>query len=707
MRFDLKIFASLAIAVALSACGGGGGDPGTIGGEGGTNAGTNTGTGSLTQATMTISISSASVSSAAPANVTATLRDKAGAALAGQVVTFTVPETLAKTNAISALTNSNGQAVVVLSPLSTTAAGAGYVIGSASVAGDEISAQIGFQVNATPVTLAFDALTSGFQLSAYGQTTLRLAVNGANIGSPVNISLDSACVTDSKAVLSKNLTFTATTNLVDIQYRDMGCGGTGRVSDQLRASVVGAATSASISIPLTAPNVASIGFVSASPERIYIKSTGFDDHSTVVFKVLDASGNPLQEQEVSMVLLTGSGDVTMEGLAVGNEFKTKSDALGQVYARVNSGTQPTPVRIQATVSLAGGQAVSTVSSNLSVGVGLPSQLNFSLSQGTRNIEGYNREGTPNTYTIIASDRNGNPVPAKTAINFVTEGGQIESSAQTAWVNGISRASVNFVSAEPRPVDGRVTVTAYALGEESFLDSNGNNIWDAGELYQDLGDVFKDRNFNGVYNSAEDEYVPLKISNSDLCTPSTELLALDPSIPSVPGTCSRSWSGAGQVYVRRALVTVFSTSDARPLWSDTDGLCSAESVSLINTDTGSKGTYSRLQSGAVWYTGDFDVKSVSLPLIVADANSSRLNPMAAGTTVSASTPTEKVTVSVAGSPVPSTTEASNASVVVSFADGAPVEAVIIVNFTSPSGLVTGYSITVKRSAKPVTNCPGVI
>ena len=63
--------------------------------------------------------------------------------------------------------------------------------------------------------------------------------------------------------------------------------------------------------------------------------------------------------------------------------------------------------------------------------GLPSQLNFSVSQATINIEGYKIQGTPNTYTVIASDRLGNPVPDGTAINFIAEGGQIQAIRQKA------------------------------------------------------------------------------------------------------------------------------------------------------------------------------------------------------------------------------------------------------------------------------------
>ena len=286
-----------------------------------------------------------------------------------------------------------------------------------------------------------------------------------------------------------------------------------------------------------------------------------------------------------------------------------------------------------------------MSSNLSVAVGLPSQLNFSLSQGTKNIEGYNIDGTTNTYQIIAADRSGNPVPAGTSINFVTEGGQVEAIKQTQIVNGIARTVANFVSSEPRPVDGRVTITAYALGEESFLDVNGNNARDAGEPFQDLGNIFKDRNFDGVYDSAVDEFVPLAVNNSSACTaPANNLLLLNTSIPSVPGTCDGAWSGAGQVYVRRAAETVLSTSAARPLWANTQRprRVAAARSSCRSARCPTQTAQFTLVAGDTWYGGG----SGTLSFIVADANPGsiaqglrpRLNPMAAGTVISASSPT---------------------------------------------------------------------
>jgi hypothetical protein len=676
---------------------------------------------------LRLRIDSTSISSASPTNVTATLTDATGAAVPGQVVTFAVVRGLARTNVATALTKpGSGDAVVVLAPASPTGAGADEVTATVSYAGKTLSETKGFEINATSVAISFTALPAGFRLAEYGQTPLTVNISGASVGSPVNISVSSSCISQGKATLSPS-TFTATSSSVVLQYRDNGCGAL-QTTDEIQAVVVGAANTAQLSLPLSRPGVSSLGFVSASPEQIFLRGSGFTEASVVTFEVRDAAGNPLKGESVDLVLLTGAGDVRMEGKAVGEVFTAQSDALGRVAVRVNSGTQPTPVRIRATITLPSGVAVSTVSSNLSVGIGLPSQLNFSLSQGTKNIEGYSIDGTTNTYQIIAADRVGNPVPAGTSINFVTEGGQVEAIRQIQIANGIARTTANFVSSEPRPVDGRVTITSYALGEESFLDLNGNNIYDPGEPFQDLGNVFKDRIFDGSYDPAVDEYVPLGINNSSACAAiGNPLLDLNASMPSVPATCDGVWSGAGKVYVRRATETVLSTSSARTLWASTTGLdasCGQLKLQVGPTVIQTYDKFTPLTGSDTWYSAG--QASGSLNFIVADANPGKLkagvdsssptfdpnadyaqfprfNPMAAGTLVSAVTPTTGLKVTVGGgSPVPNTSEASLASVAFNFESGT-TSGIVFVTFLSPSGLGTTYGINLTTATRP-SICP---
>lgn len=660
---------------------------------------------------LTLTASSTTVSSASPAQIRAVLKDARGNPVAGQVVTFKVVRSLAMTGVPTALTNANGEAFTTVTPAAYTSKGADEVTASVSYGGRVLEKTVGFQFNATDITLAFGALPGGFNLSAYGQTSLVLNATGASVGSPVSVTLTSACVTSGKATISPS-TATMTSGSLTVQYQDSGCGAL-QASDAVQAAVPASASTASLTVPLTMPSVSSLGFVTASPEQIYLKGSGLGESSLVTFVVRDSAGNALPNQNVSLSLLTGAGGVTMEDQPVGTAVSRTSDAQGRVSVRINSGTVPTPVRVQASLTVGvgfGATTVSTVSSNLSVAVGLPSQLNFSLSQQTINIEGFNIDGTTNTYNIIAADRSGNPVPAGTTINFRAEGGQIQASAQTQIVSGIARTSVNFVSAQPKPADGRVTITAYALGEESFEDLNGNNVYDPGEPFQDLGNIFFDRRFNGVYEAGEDEFLSLGISGSSACVaPANSRLALGVDIPSRPGTCEGVWSGAGQVYVRRATETVMSTSAARPLWASTGGSsgnrglsASCQTVALQpGSDPATALNYPRV-AGDTWYTGSS--ASDSLVLIVADANGTRLNPMAAGTTIAASTTSTGLTVTLdGGSPVPSTSEASIAGLSFNFEAGT-TSGLITVRFTSPSGTTSSVAIPVVNGNRPSICAP---
>jgi hypothetical protein len=285
------------------------------------------------------------------------------------------------------------------------------------------------------------------------------------------------------------------------------------------------------------------------------------------------------------------------------------------------------------------------------------------------------------------------------------------------------------------VDGRITIVSYALGEESFVDLNGNNTYDPGvpgEPFQDLGNVYKDRVYDGFYDARDEEFIPLEINNAAVCAnPNSDLLLLNAYTPTVPGTCDGRWSGAGQVYVRRAVETVLSSSSARPLWGNTSRLESTCNKVLLQDGPGRNDTrlYTRVL-GDTWYGGAGGV----LTFIAADANPGRLkpitqwtgpvingsptfdpltdydyfprlNPMAAGTVVSAEAVTTGLTVTVAGgSPIPDTLEASFVGIGYTFSDPAVSAGTVAVTFRSPSGVATTYTVNILRSSTPPSTCP---
>jgi hypothetical protein len=682
MRF-IKGMLAIALALVLAACGSGGCDAGSSPLTGATTCGTTTtggGTTTATAPTIALAISSSTVTIASPATVTAVVTDSAGP-VSGAVVTFS---SVAGSGAFTpssgtALTNANGIAVISLSPVSPSANGADQIVASVSVNGQTVSASKGYQLAASNVTVAgFSTDVDGGSLGPYGQANVTATVTGA-AGSPVSMTVTSACVSKGKATISP-ASATTTTGTANFTYKDNGCGAT-QITDDLQLAITGSPATATRAISLTSPAATSIGFVSASPATIYLKGSGLAESSEVKFIVKDTAGNALPNQSVSMELTTLTGGITIQGGSV--PVTRLSDSSGQVSVLVNSGTVPTPVRVKATVG-----AYSTLSSNLTIGVGLPSQINFSFAQATINIEGFNYIDTPNTYTVIASDRSGNPVPDGTTMNFTTEGGQIQSSRFIALTNGIARADAAFVSALPHPDDGRVTVIAYALGEESFKDQNGNNVYDSGEPFQDLGNIYRDRNFDGVFQVADDEYVSLDLSGSGACVVSSDpILSLDRTIPTIAGTCDGAW---GRAYVRRATETVLSTSSSDPVWPPGSPYVAfaSSTLNLRNSPSTTLATYSRVAGSTITGAG----LTGGFAILVRDSNSVRLNPVAAGSVIGVAA-TKGLTVLVTGgSPVPSTADATLAGISYEF-DATTISGTITINVTSPKGLTTGIPVRI--------------
>lgn len=700
------------MALALAACGGGGGSAGDSGFGGGGGGGG--GGGTTPPATITVELSSTTVTSAAPATVRATLRNRAGQALPGYVVTFSSTLGLGAFSAPSALTDANGVASVQVQPASASSTGADTVTARASVDGTEISAGTGFQLTATNVTLtSFTADVS--TLAAYGQTSLTVQLAGTTAGAPVNVVATSSCVANGKASLTPN-TVTTTTGRAVFTYRDNGCGAVA-TSDSVQMSVTGTTITGAVALTLTSPAASAIAFVSSDPETIYLKGSGYVENANVKFRVNDANGAGLPGRQVSFDLTSFAGGLLLDG---GNSAVTKStDANGEVIVRVNAGTVPTPVRVKAQLT---GSSIGTVSSNLAVAVGLPSQLNFSLSAQTLNMEGFDTDGVSNSFNIIASDRLGNPVPAGTAINFVSESGQVQAIRLTEVQNGLARASANYLSSSPRPADGRFTLVAYALGEKSFLDTNGDNVYNAGEPFQDLGDIFLDRLFNfsppnGGYNSTEDQFISLGNSGSTACVPAASpLLALSVNTPSRPGSCNGIW---GSAYVRKAIQVVLSTSAARLTWipgalnsnSQKVESCPA-SIRLIdsyNADDTPVTTQRSIVAGTSYLVRGPQGSSGSLSFMTSDANGVAFNPVAAGSQITA-TASDGLSVTVAGgTPVANSTLVGSATVTFKFDDQTD-RGTIFINVRSPSGLVTTSPVNVRApgitafDAAPTFSCP---
>jgi hypothetical protein len=251
-----------------------------------------------------------------------------------------------------------------------------------------------------------------------------------------------------------------------------------------------------------------------------------------------------------------------------------SDADGFVTTLVSGGTIPTSVRVVA--RLRGNPGISTLSNVLVVSTGVPDQQHFSLATAIGNCEGKDFDQVCSTITVTLADRFGNPAPDGTAVNFSAEGGVIDASCITGTLpqttptgqttnsrsgSGSGSCSVTLRSGRPRPANGRVTVLAYALGEENFFDANGNNRCDGCDttggtefsaIHDRTLDIFRDDTENSLWTAGEPCIGPN--ANGTCSTPGDgryngvlRTPALDPS--------------AQTVYIARQLVQLFSGSHA--------------------------------------------------------------------------------------------------------------------------------------------------
>ena len=695
------------------------------------------------QGSLNLIISSSVVTFGSPVTATATLRDANGALVSNAVVTFAAASSLVTFTPVSAtaLTNASGVASITLDAASVDSSGATYITASAPITTGGTtttitSTPVGIAVNGAAITLG--AITLGqSSISSYGTSSVSVPVliNGLPATEPISVNFTSACFASGKATLSSPVTSNAVTGIANSTYKDNNCNSG---SDLITASVIGGAH-ASATITVVPPAASNIKFTSATPEIIGTSTASsalLSKSSVVKFQVVDSNNYGKQGVGVTFSLLPTN--YSSFGITF-SPTSAISDADGYVTTSVTSGTVPTPVWVVATVTST--PAIHSQSNTLTITTGLPTQNFFSLSVSTHNIEGWVHDGVTSTVTVIASDRLGNPVPDGTVVNFITEGGNIsnESTSSASCTTANGTCTVTFTSAAYRPIDetidygpptgvkgavaaleyddvtpitinggpnlyvqnGRVTILAYALGEKSFVDSNGNNMWDPGETFYDLGDLYIDSNENGIWdsNSSQPNLLEQYIGYALVASPvacgthvggGAAITAYQPDYAtsrSKENTCSGTW---GQNYVRRSQIMILSGSTAQisqNFFSITSSCFAEYEFWLMD------GNYNPMPAGT----------TVAVNSAQTNVNYTYLDPGPPPKTTAAA-----ASVNVAGTPVVDTTHAGGTKVALIInggsgciaADTVPKTIIsypfgpVAIDVTTPKGIVTTIPIIIQ-------------
>lgn len=332
------------------------------------------------------------------------------------------------------------------------------------------------------------------------------------------VNFTSACIRAGTATLTdssgtETTSVTTQTGRATINYTADGCMGEDEITATSNVSSL-LVNTATATVTITEVSPQSIQFTEAEPELITLKGTGGIEISQVTFTVIGPNGLPLAGVPVKLKLNNSVGDVCIvetSSLCI-PEITRVSDGNGLVTASVQSGDIATTVRVTASASNGSGGTISTQSSRLVISTGIPDQDSMSMAASEhsiyRSINGY-----PVELVIRMADAFNNPIPENTPVYFTTSGGLIEDQCLT---DENSTCTVSWFNQAPKPANGRVTILATALGNESFTDTNGDGLFNGNDtLKADLGEAFLDTNQNGSYDLTDGYFVDIFGPNNSL------------------------------------------------------------------------------------------------------------------------------------------------------------------------------------------------
>jgi len=233
-----------------------------------------------------------------------------------------------------------------------------------------------------------------------------------------------------------------------------------------------------------------IAFISTTPETIALKGAGDDnarpEQSAVMFRVSDRSGTAVSGQTVTFNLSAESGGAALESVT------GTADADGNVVAIVNSGVIPASIRVEARILGSQNAGLGALSSELAVSSGVPVSSRFNLRVSADQTACGSSFDLCKVLSVSSFDRFGNPAVDGTTVNFATNCGSVtrlasgdKQSSCSLGEGGLGQCSVQWRASNLNPANTKqcadgssIKVMSYALGEEDFIDGNGNAYFDA-------------------------------------------------------------------------------------------------------------------------------------------------------------------------------------------------------------------------------------
>ena len=243
------------------------------------------------------------------------------------------------------------------------------------------------------------------------------------------------------------------------------------------AQLHGSELTADIDLTIAAQAARSIKFISSVPNEITVKGAGGSqkpETAALTFQVMDSNNVAMEGATVAFSFATNPTLSTISADTLTDE----SDENGEVTTIISSGTISGPVSVVATLLDENGEETDIYNSSteLSVASGPPHNSGINISPTYPNIRAYNYMGATMDITVQAYDIHSNPAVDGTTFSFMTEGpngGKIEPSC--SLTNG--ECKVKWTSTGNQPADGRITILAYAHGQEFYYEQNASGFFD--------------------------------------------------------------------------------------------------------------------------------------------------------------------------------------------------------------------------------------
>ena len=342
------------------------------------------------------------------------------------------------------------------------------------------------------------------RITVFGTSTITATVTGG--GRPVpDGTIVNFIINDSTFGKLSNAVGSTVGGSASTTFSALGKVGTVTIS---ATSGVGGTTT----VGIDAADAGSIQFVSAVPQVIGIQGSGQTESSTITFAIKDINGNPVADGTTVTFTMNGPGGGSYIGSLISSQTATASTINGNASVILHSGSTAGPVTIIATAKInpnPGAPTISSSSTQVSIGGGVPSAGHWNLATSQFSLTGLSISGLEATISTYIADRFSNyNILTGTTINFYTESGAIDRQGIT---DSTGKTSVTLRTQAPNPADvsnalvgdsvsnrifsglaepwypggstynnnprdGWVTVLATTMGEEAFLDENSDGLF---------------------------------------------------------------------------------------------------------------------------------------------------------------------------------------------------------------------------------------